>query len=112
MVEKLNKDVNILTKRLSDIVDDHLSFSVEDSESLERALSFEDGLRILSLKVINLAHVRENCTSTGVPSASFAVKLPKLSVPTFNGDIIQWRNFGSNSRCPSVGIFLVNYRNA
>ena len=111
-MDKLTKDVNILTKRLSDIVDDLLSFSVEDSELLERVLSFEDTLRILSLKLIKFAHVRENSTTTGVPSASFAMKLTKLSVPTFNGDIIEWRNFGSNSRCPSVGIFFISYTNA
>ena len=93
LVEQLTKDVNILTKRLSDIVDDRLSLSEEDSASLERASTFKDTLRTLSLKLIKLAHVRENSTTMGVASASFGVKLPKISVPTFNGDIIEWRNF-------------------
>ena len=52
LMEQLTKDVNILTKRLSDIVDDLLSPSVEDSESLEQALSFEDTFQTLSLKLI------------------------------------------------------------
>ena len=37
LVEQLTKDINILTKRLSDNVDDLLSLSEEDRESLERA---------------------------------------------------------------------------
>ena len=36
LVEQLTKDVNVLTNRLSDIVDDLLSLSEEDSESLDR----------------------------------------------------------------------------
>ena len=84
LVEQLTKDVNIFSKRLSDIIDDLLFFSEEDSESLEQASSFEDTLQTLSLKLIKLAHVRENSTTTGVASASFGVKLPKISVPTFN----------------------------
>ena len=44
LIEQLIKDANIFTKRLSGIVDDLLALSEEDSESLERASTFEDTL--------------------------------------------------------------------
>ena len=45
------------------------------------------------MKLIKLAHVRESFTTASIASASFGVKLLKISVPTFNGNIIEWRSF-------------------
>ena len=60
-----------MNEKLSNIVDDLLFLSEEDSESLERALTFEDTLRTLSWKLIKLAHVHENSTTPEVASASY-----------------------------------------
>ena len=92
LVEQLTKDETVLSKRPSDIVDDILSLSEDDAESLERASTLEGTLRTLSLKLKKLAHVRESSTTAISVSASFGVKLPKISVPTLNGNIIEWRN--------------------
>ena len=58
----------------------------------------EDELHRLSSKLIKLAHNQENSTITGMASASIGVKLPKISVPTFIGDIMDWRNFWEEFR--------------
>ena len=91
LVEQLTKDVTALSKRLSDIVADLLPLSEDDA--IERASTLEGSLRTLSLKLIKLAHACESSTTARIASASFGVKLPKISVLTFNGNIIEWRNF-------------------
>ena len=44
LVEKIEKDVDTLTKRLSDIMEDILSLTEDDTISLNEAASVEDEL--------------------------------------------------------------------
>ena len=60
LVEKMKKDVDTLTKKLSDIVEDILSFPENDTASLNEATSMEDELGNLTLTLIKLTHDREN----------------------------------------------------
>ena len=61
LVEKMKKDVDMLTKKLSNIVEDiHvLSLPEGDTASLNEATSMEDDLGSLTIKLIKLTHDRE-----------------------------------------------------
>ena len=59
LVEKMKKDVDMLTKKLSDIVEDILSLPEDDTASLNEATSMEDELGSLTLKLIKLTHDQE-----------------------------------------------------
>ena len=56
-------------------------------QSLNEATSLEDELGNLTLKLIKLTHDREKREhwTTEEASASSGVRLPKISVPTFDG---------------------------
>ena len=58
-MEKMKKDVDMLTRKLSDIVEDVLSLQEDDTASVNEATSMEDELGSLTLKLIKLTHDRE-----------------------------------------------------
>ena len=60
LVEIMKKDVDMLTKKLSDIVEDILSLPEDDTASLNEATSMEDELGSLTLKLIKLTDDRES----------------------------------------------------
>ena len=59
LVEKMNKDVVTLTRKLPDIVEDILSLPEDGTASLNEATPKEDELGSLTLKFIKLTHDRE-----------------------------------------------------
>ena len=95
LVEKVKKDVDMLTNKLSDIVEDILSLPEDDTTSLNEATSMEDELGSMTLKLIKLTHDRErrDHRTTDEASASPGVRLPKISIPTFDGKILSWKSF-------------------
>ena len=95
LVEKVKKDVDMLTNKLSDIVEDILSLPEDDTASLNEATSMEDELGSMTLKLIKLTHDRErrDHRTTDEASASPGVRLPKISIPTFDGKILSWKSF-------------------
>ena len=94
LVEKIRKDVDILTKKRSNIVEDILSLPEDDTASLNEATSMENDLENLTLKLIKLTDDREKREhrTTEEASASSGVRLPKISVPTFDGKILSWKS--------------------
>ena len=93
-VEKMKMDVDLLTRKLSDIVEDILSLPEDDTASLNEATSMEDELGIMTLKLIKETHDREKREhrTTDEASTSPGVRLPKISIPTFNGKILGWKS--------------------
>ena len=91
----MKKDVDMLTNKLSDIVEDILSLPEDDTASLNEATSMEDELGSMTLKLIKLTHDREkrDHRTTDEASASPGVRLPKISTPTFDGKILSWKSF-------------------
>ena len=80
--------------------------SIEDSADLEeRADTLERLLRTLKGDVRRLAGNKEensfSSTSTSVTEMS-SVKLPQISIPSFDGNVLNWKNFGSSSTLPSM----------
>ena len=95
LVEKVKKDVDMLTNKLSDIVEDILSLPQDDTASLNEATSMDDELGRTTLKLIKLTHDRErrDHRTMDEASASPGVRLPKISIPTFDGKILSWKSF-------------------
>ena len=95
LVEKMKKDVDMFTNKLSDIVEDILSLPENDTASLNEATSMEDELGSMTLKLIRLNRDRErrDRRTTDEASASPGVRLPKISIPTFDGKILSWKSF-------------------
>ena len=85
----------MLTRKLSNIVEDILSLPEDDTASLNEATSMEDELGSLTLKLIKLTHDQEKREhrTTDEASASPGVRLPKISIPTFDGKILSWKSF-------------------
>ena len=50
----------------------------------------------LALKRVVSEIVKSECTH---PSGMLSVKLPKIDVPTFNGDVTGWRTFWEQLLC-------------
>ena len=56
----MKKDVDTLTKALSNIVEDIMLLPEDDTASLNEATSMEDELGTLTLKLIKLTHDQDN----------------------------------------------------
>ena len=99
LVKEIKQDVDILTKKLSNIVEDTciLSLPEDDSASLNEATSMKDELGNLTLKLIKLTHDREKrghqTTEQASATCSSGVWLPKINVPAFDGKILSWKSF-------------------
>ena len=78
LVEKLNKDIDSLMKRLSDIVEDVLSLPADDTTSFNEAASLQDVLGNMTLKLIKLSHNQEHRIMEEA-GASSRVQLSKIN---------------------------------
>ena len=95
LIRKMKKDVYILTKKLSDIVEDIFSLPEDDTALLNKVTSMEDELGNSRVKLIKLTHDREKREhrTAEEASASSGVRLPKISIPTFDDKIVSWKRF-------------------
>ena len=72
-----------------------LSYDVEDTSDLSRLLvRVEKGVFDCSLQIKKLlrSHATPSSTPSSTPDSS-GVKLPKLDVPTFDGNLLNWKMF-------------------
>ena len=73
-------------------MEDIWALQEDDTASLNEAASIEDELGNLTLKLIKLPHDREKQEHQTSEEAS-GVRLPKVSIPTFDGKIQSWKSF-------------------
>ena len=104
LLEKMKKDVDMLTRKFSDIVEDIRSLPDNDTVPLNEATSMEDELGCLTVNLIKLTHDREKWEyqATDEASAGPRIRLPKISISTFDGKILGWKSFGNHSMPPSI----------
>ena len=77
---------------LADIRDSLLSLDLEDEDELNQLqVEVERGIFDISLKIKRLLQSSSAAENKGI-------KLPKLEVPTFDGDILNWRTFWEQFR--------------
>lgn len=81
-----------------------LSLITGDSDELNMAvLKVDQGIFDLSLQVKRLLYNPDRHPETPTPSSETrGVKLPKIDVPMFDGDILHWQIFGSSFLSPST----------
>ena len=70
---------------------DGFSVTNYDVLCLSEQLLFDCSLKVKEL--LAQSTTPTSSSSTHTPSESTGLKLPKLDVPTFNGNVLQWRNF-------------------
>ena len=81
---------------LRDIRTTILGLDIEDTDPLtEEQSSVESAIFECSLAIKKQLHSNreENDSSTTSSTNSSGVRLPKLEVPTFDGDVLNWKNF-------------------
>ena len=91
LIHQFEEQVSDLKKELSSVRDSLLSLDLDDSDELSLSLAKLEKMLFdcsLDLKRLLKSRVSESsaCDSKGV-------KLPKLDVPTFNGNILNWKSF-------------------
>ena len=92
----MKKDVGILTKKLSDIVEDILSLPEDDTASLDETTSMEDDLGNLTLKLIKLTHdqeKREHRTTEEANARTLEYDYPRLAFQILMVKILSWKRF-------------------
>ena len=92
LLKQHEEQLSEFKKELSDVHNSLLSLDLEDGdEVLQSQSAVEKTIFDCSLKIKKLLHSR---ASTSSPSSDAkGVKLPKLDIPTFNGDILGWKMF-------------------
>ena len=83
-----------MRKELSDIRQEFLSVDHEDTREFDELLDRLEQTRFdLSLKIRKLLRPVATATAPTLVDALKPVKLPKLDVPTFDGNILNWTTF-------------------
>jgi hypothetical protein len=83
-----------LKKEVADVRNTLLSLGVEESDDLVTShVSLERGISECSLNLKRSLHSHMHVSHASAHSDGTGVKLPKLDVPTFNGDILNWLSF-------------------
>ena len=92
LLKQHEEQLSEFKKELSDVRTSLLSLDLkDDDEVLQLQAAVEKAIFDCSLNIKKLLHAR---VPTSSPSSDTkGVKLPKLDVPTFNGDILGWKSF-------------------
>lgn len=99
LLQQLKEQLGEFKNQYSDIQRTLISTEVKDSSELGRLLSVLDkAIFDCSLRIRRLLHSRSSSSSSSSTSSSsttdtVGVKLPKLEVPTFDGNILNWQAF-------------------
>ena len=102
--------MNSCKKEMNEINNSLLSLTLEESDSLPtRVASLEKKLFDCSLLHKQLSH--SSTTSIPPHPETKGVKLPKLDVPIFNGNILNWTTFWEQF-CISVHDYSCNLSDA
>ena len=88
-----------LRRDLSEIRDSLFVMGIDDHDKLMGVLgATEKGIFECSLRIKQLLQTTKDSTTVSVTSDGSGVKLPKLDVPTFNGNILNWQTFWEQFR--------------
>ena len=91
LLRQLEKCIDSLMSELADVCHGVLLLDHDSKELLEQGSSLEKALYALDLKVKCLLHKQATSPKlTGIHQVRPGVKLPKISVPMFDGDIMEF----------------------
>ena len=89
LLQQFEEHISSLKAELADIA--QAALLLEDEGLLEEHAMIEQALHGLDLKVKRVLHACKNSPQT--PENTTGVKLPKTDVPTFDGNILNWKTF-------------------
>ena len=91
LVWQLEEEVGRINTEHSDLTRDILSLEHEDGDLLGLSSAFSKTLFDLSVRIKRL--LRDQTAPPSTKEAKSGIKLPKMNVPTFNGNILKWNTF-------------------
>ena len=99
MYKHSQEEVGHLRVELSVVARDILSVEHEDRDLRDHESNLNKALSDLRLQIMRL--LSDWAASLSTKEAKIVIKLPKISVPAFDGNILHWTPFGSNLTCNS-----------
>ena len=90
LVQHLQEQIGCLRAELSDVVRDLLSMEHEDRDRIDHESNLDKALSDLSLQIRRL--LSDRATSSTTKETKSGTKLPRINVPTFDGNILNWNN--------------------
>lgn len=98
-IQLYQEQVSDLRRDLADIRDSLLATGVDDSDKLMGVRAdMEKGIFDCSLRIKKLLTPDKIPTTSSTTTDSTGVRLPKLDVPKFNGDMLEWQTFWEQFR--------------
>ena len=103
MVVALNDAIDEFDKRLAsfDDIQSELELSIETEEALldcvNKAADFREKARVSRVnatsKLLELTQSDQDAVDKSTCVSTADVKLPKLTLPKFSGDVLEWQSF-------------------
>ena len=91
-LQKCQKDIGLLTAQLFAITGEILAMPEEDTALLTNVTSIQGSLSELDFEIVRQLYLLQDTKPSEVPLEP-TVELPKISVPTFHGDVLNWAVF-------------------
>ena len=96
LIQQFEEEVVDLRRELGNARDDLLPLELDDSDELSVTLAKLE--KMIFNCSLNLKKLLKNRVIEPPAPETKGVRLPKLDVPTFNGDILNWRSFWEQFR--------------
>ena len=91
LLMQFEEQVGNIRKDLSDVICDLLSFQSEELDLLDEKDRLRKSLFQLSLQIKRL--LQDRLSNPPTPESESCVNLPKIDVPTFDGNVLHWNTF-------------------
>ena len=98
MAAECQKGIGALGTHIAGIMGEILSLPGEEKEFVDSATSIKKTLKRINYESSRLIHGLEQAPKTPEACSEPAIELPKINIPTFDGDTLNWvTRFGSSS---------------
>ena len=92
-LQKCQKDIGMISAQLTGIMGEILALPGEDTALLTNATAMQGALSELDFEAVRRLHLLKETPATSEAHLEPTVELPKISVPTFDGDVLNWAVF-------------------
>ena len=92
-LQKCQKDIGMISAQLTEIMGEILALPGEDTALLTNATAMQGALSELDFEAVRRLHLLKETPATSEAYLEPTVEVPKISVPTFDGDILSWAVF-------------------
>ena len=92
-IQKCQKDTNALSAQLAGLIGEILALPEEDTALLTNATTIQGAMSELDFEAGRQLYLLEETPKVSEAHLEPTVELPKFSVPTFDGDVLNWAVF-------------------